>query len=209
MTFTAPTAPLFPAPRGRQRPTRHIITSTQEEVAYSGEGNGYPQWSIPIYQFEVPFSVLRSGDPSTSDWAVMEGFIKKVKLSPGGLFQFKFQDDNTASAQTVGVGDGGTLDFQLLRTLGGFSEPVYCPATITDVKVDGSVVDPSTYDVSNRGMLSFHAGSAPAFGKPITWDGTFNWYCRFDSDDEQLQNFAYTFWSIQRITFKTVKVRAV
>lgn len=207
MTFTVPTAPLFPSLRGRQRPSRHILSATQQEVAYSGEGNGYPQWSIPLYRFEVPFSYVTSGDQN-SDWATLEGFIKKVKFSPTTLFQYNFFDDHTAAAQAIGIGDGATLTFQLLRTLGGFAEPVYCPSAITDVKVDGVTADPSTYDVSNRGLVTFHTGHAPAATKAITWDGTFNWYCRFDSDDDQLDNFAKYFWSIQKLTFKTVKMRA-
>jgi hypothetical protein len=207
MTFTAPTAPLFPTMRGRQLPTRHILSSTQRELAYSGQGSPFPQWSIPKYQFEVPFSFVKSGD-SDSDWAVLEGFIKKVKFAPGCLFRHNFSDDSLAVDQVFGTGDGATLSFQLLRSVGGFAEPVYCPNAITNVKADGTEVDAADYDVSNRGVVSFHSGHAPSASAVLTWNGGFDWYCTFDNDDEVLDNFAQGYFDVQKIVFTTSKMRA-
>jgi hypothetical protein len=45
----------------------------------------------------------------------------------GGFDTFLFTDpdDNAVAAQTFGVGDGDQDAFQLVRTLGSFTEPVY------------------------------------------------------------------------------------
>lgn len=48
-------------------------------------------------------------------------------VAPGGLFQFVDPNDNAVVAQPVATGDGGTTVFQLVRTFGGFTEPVLGP----------------------------------------------------------------------------------
>jgi len=200
------TVPTFPTNlRGRKYPTvRHILSKTLQEEAYSGDTTAFPAWSYPRYQYEVSFSVLRS-TTVTSDWQTLEGFIKLVKFSAGCLFQFYFPDDSAVTDQAFGIGDGTTLAFQLCRTLGGFTEPVYAVSAITNIKVAGSTVSSSFYSVDARGVLTFSAGHAPTTGAAITWTGTYNWYCRFDEDDESLSRFAYTFWELGKITFTTVK----
>jgi len=86
----------------------------------------------PIWQFEVAFEGLDGS--STGQYpglgAQSTQALMGLFLQCGGQFgPFTFMDptDYQVSAQGFGVGDGVTTAFQLVRTLGGFVEPIVAP----------------------------------------------------------------------------------
>jgi uncharacterized protein (TIGR02217 family) len=200
------TVPTFPTLSGMGFPTRETLWSSQEEVAFSGASNAFPNWSFPRYRFTVPINVMQSGKVGAitlTEWQTFAGFFETVKASAGQLFQFNFPDDGAVTAQSFGTGDGATTQFQLVRTLGGSTGPVYAWATAS-IFVNGVLKTISTdYTINAYGVVTFT--TAPASSAALTWTGTYNWYCRFDNDNQAIEQMFFRTYSAKSVSFTTVK----
>lgn len=86
----------------------------------------------PRRMFELKFNFLRSSTlasfrPSVLELQTFEGFFNN-RQGMFDSFLWTDPDDNaTTTSQLFGSGDGVTQNFQLQRSLGGFSEPVFAP----------------------------------------------------------------------------------
>jgi hypothetical protein len=199
---------------------------TIKQDALSGKRTRFALQAFPIWRYELSFSLLRA-QAAYAEWQTLVGFYNSL-YGGEGLFQFNDPNDGAVVAQQFGVGTGLTATvFQLVRSLGGFVEPVYLPNTSSgDVDlvngnpvtlVDG--VTPLTltggfhiYDngtdvtanatVGNYGAVTF-ASIAPALGDALTWTGSFGWPCRFDDESMDLDNFMYQYWELKKLTFSS------
>ena len=130
------------------------------------------------------------GVRSLDDLAALTAFFEERR---GRLHAFRFADpldhkSCTPSAepaltdQTLGAGDGGRTDFQLIKTYGG--GPTAWTRDITHpvagsvlVAVDGA---PATFTLQEGGVVTLD--SAPAPGASVTAGYRFDTPARFDSD---------------------------
>lgn len=190
MVTTLPTLP------GQTFPfTRAVEWQNLKHRAVSGRVASLQQWTAPIYRYSRPYSMLRSGD-AYLEWQQLAAFYNSV----GGdaqLFQFDDPNDDTATDQVFGTGNGSTTDFQLVRALGGFVEPVFLPNALA-VSLGGV---PTAAFTESGGLITFTV--APAVGVVISWTGTFYWPCRFDSAALDFSKFADGFWSLSKLAFVT------
>src|SRR5579872_5568731 len=116
--------PVFPTLPGIEYPVkRSPLASTLRQKAISGRETFQPRWNSPLYRYEVSFALLRAAQ-AFAEWQCLQGFWNEVMFAPGGVFQFNDPNDNAIADQPIGTGDGSTTAFQLVRTLGGFTEPV-------------------------------------------------------------------------------------
>lgn len=177
---------------GTSYPQRHSPGfETARWTALSGKRTIAPKSTFPRWSWAVPFSFLRSRAYANNSGAYQEletlvGFFN-ARSSDGQCFVYRDPEDNSATAQGFGAGDGDTTEFQLYRTFGGFTEPVYAPLDVTSISAGGVVVDPSDYTVGDTGRVTFTV--APADGDALTWTGEFGWLCRFDTDVLALERF--------------------
>jgi hypothetical protein len=120
----------------------------------------------------------------------------------GSYSPFLFDDvyDNSVTDQEIGIGDGMTRDFFLLRSLGGFAQRVAALNGTPTIKLNG-VIQTATFSVSPVGIISL--GSPPAPGQLITWSGFYRWICRFDEDQIDLAQFMPNFWEAKSVKFST------
>jgi hypothetical protein len=119
--------PVFPTLPGLEYPVKRApLASSLRQKAISGRETLQPLWTAPLYKYEVSFSLLREAQ-SFQEWQLLQGFWNSVMFTPGGVFQFNDPNDNSATSEPFGTGDGGTTQFQLTRALGGFAEPVLDP----------------------------------------------------------------------------------
>ena len=143
--------PVFPSLPGITFPVKRSAKwSGLQQDALSGKRVRTSFMTYPIYLFELQFNFLRSA-AAYLEWQQLAGFINSM-YGGTGLFLFDDPNDDTAIAQSFGAGDGVTTTFQLVRTLGGFTEPVYFPNVITDIKVAGAPT--SAYTLSATGQLA-------------------------------------------------------
>ncbi len=153
----------------------------------------------PVYKIKLTFEYL-----SSADYATLLAFFKQHK-GRGQPFLFDDRDDrlqnDTATPQAFGVGDGVRTRWQLLRSLGGIVEPIGRHNTITSVRVNGTPT--GAYTLDDYGFITF--SSPPADGAALDWQGSFYWRCIFGKDDQGFEEFMRFFYSAKSVEFETWK----
>jgi uncharacterized protein (TIGR02217 family) len=146
----------------------------------------------PTYLYRINYGYLRTGDAET-----LAGFF----LARGGAadtFLFNDRDDNTAIAQPVALGNGVQRTFQLVRTLGGYTEPVREISGAPELQVDGSA---TAITLAPAGQVTF--ATAPAPGAVITWSGQFLWRCAFTKSEMEFEEFMRALRTTRSVEFET------
>lgn len=199
--MTIPTFPTFP---GLTFPiTRTPIWQTIKQQSVAGLTPRFAQWSYPRWRYEVSLEVLRTHS-SYTELQSLVGFINSL-AGAAGTFQYADPYDGAATDQNFGTGTGTATAFQLVRTLGGFTEPVYAPTATPTIKVGGvTKATPGDYSIGSTGIVTFT--SAPANGAALTWTGSFAWLCQLDEDETDLTQFDAYRWSADSLKFTTVKL---
>lgn len=194
--------PVFPSLPGITFPAKRTSQwASTKHNSLSGKRVRTSYYSYPTWLYEVQFNFLRT-DASLQEWQSLAGFINALN-GAAGAFLYNDVDDNTATTQVFGVGDGTTTTFQLVRSLGSFVEPVFAPDTpIPTVAVNG--VPTSAYTLSTTGSVIFN--SAPPAGQSVSWTGTFKWVCRFDDDQWDFSKFANKLFELKSLKFSTEKL---
>jgi uncharacterized protein (TIGR02217 family) len=198
--------PLFPSLKGVAFPVKRApIFRTMSQESVSGMDNPIELWAFPRWAYELTYTVLRS-DIVNQEWQTLATFFLGQR-GKSRVFQFTDPDDGSVTDQLFGVGDGVTAAFPLVRTLSGgsftFSEPVFAP-TITNIKDNGTPT--AAYTLGTQGLVTFN--TPPTIGHSLTWTGTYNWLCRFDTDGADFQKFLSQFWELRKINFTTIKTQS-
>jgi uncharacterized protein (TIGR02217 family) len=182
---------LFPKIRGLGWTiTKNPTFSTEIQSSLAGREVRVQNFQNPIWEFTLAYEYLLN-DPRSRDeneqtpLETLVGFF----LARGGQFDdfllnesdlTQRQEDSVFSAQPIGAGDGVTVNFQLVRNVGGFLEACQNPANQSaTVYVNGSKkIQGVDYNIA-LGLVQFTA--APANGAAITADFTFLHRVRFDA----------------------------
>ncbi len=184
-TFPALPGIAFPIPRS---PSGRSI----RQEAISGKRLILPQRAAVRWTWELSYNFLRSAlwtDGTGTVFAELETLTAfyLAQMMSGGAFAYTDDEDNTATAQSFGAGDGASQTFQLVRARSGYVEPVYLP-TVTSITAAGTpLVAGTDYTVGATGLVTF--ATAPAAAAALAWTGTFAWLCRFDDDSLDLSRF--------------------
>lgn len=171
--------------------------STRVQRSVSGREVRIADFPNPIWEFTLPFTYL-----PLADWQTLLGFFL---ARTGAWDTFLFDDiaDDSVTGQAIGTGDGATKNFQLVRTLGGFAEPILAPNTVSAVYLNGISQSGSTWSVNTAtGLLSFT--SAPGSGAAITADFSFYFRCRFAEDSADFEQFMSKIWRLGTLKFVSV-----
>ncbi|MET3134612.1 uncharacterized protein (TIGR02217 family) [Oxalobacteraceae bacterium GrIS 1.11] len=165
---------------------------TKVQSAVSGKEYRASLMANPLYKLTLNFEFLRHGP--RPELRQLLGFFLARRGSFDN-FLYRFEDDCSVSNQPIGVADGRTKSFQLMRGFGAdFIEPVQNIDTVLDVKIDGLAnVD---YTRSATGMLTFAA--APAAGA-ITWSGAYFYRARFVDDEQDFEKFMKNLWKAKSV----------
>lgn len=198
------TNPVLPSLAGLAFPfKRSPVWSTIQQTSVGGQTPRFAMWSYPRWRYELVYDVLRTHGSYTEQQQLV-GFYNG--LSGSALaFQFTDPDDTTVTAQSFGTGDGTTTAFQLVRTYGSFTEPVYAP-TGTPAIYKAAVLQTVTtdYTIGSTGIVTFT--SPPAAAAALTWTGSFNWLAQFDEDSLEFQKDFYGRWQLASMKFTTIKL---
>ncbi len=185
-------------------------TTIQESV--SGKRTAIQNWSYPRYSWEVSVSVLPSAaslnnTPASADFQTLFGFFN----SRGGRFDtflYTDTDDNSVTGQTISIGNSSAKTFQIVRTFGGFIEPVLAPHTVSAVYLNSVSQGSSLWSVQSwgstaPGVLTFT--SAPTSTQTITSDFTYYFPVRFDEDSMTYNLFMKYLYENKSIKFSSEK----
>jgi hypothetical protein len=126
---------LFPALLGVQWDIKKtpLFSTLIQRVVSGGEYRAATR-IYPLWEFAFTYDLLRD-DLVTNELQTLMGFYLSHR-GAANSFLYSDPDDNIVTGQMIGIGDAGTAAFQLIRTYGGFAEPIY------DIATPGPVVDP-------------------------------------------------------------------
>lgn len=199
---------VFPAPSPQQfafgwpvRKTPVFNTIVQKPASGRGELRlalqTYPRW-----QFELDVNYLK-GDatlPSSYFTTLLGFYLQAQGQAADWLYSDPF--DFNVSGQNFGTGDGTTVSFQLVRTLGGFTDIVQNLNGAPSIYING-VNQGSGWTVGPTGIVTF--SSAPGSGAALSWYGNFYFRCRFNTDSlDDLQEDLFQVWSLKGLKFLSV-----
>lgn len=199
------TPPSFPALPGQGWSVhKKPLFSTRVASHVSGREARTPFFSYPLYEFELTFDGLDANGTwlglGANSLQTLMGLFLQVQ-GQFGTFLYKDPTDSVVTGQTIATGDGATTAFKLIRTFGGFSEPVSWALIVTNVKVGG--VTTSAWALTEPNTLTFT--SPPASGALVAADITYAFQCRFIDDQNDFENILSGLWQVQSLKFRSVK----
>ncbi|HFC1354130.1 TPA: DUF2460 domain-containing protein [Neisseria gonorrhoeae] len=193
--------PEFPGLKWGRKKTAVWSTGTQKSA--SGREFRTAYYTYPQWRFSLSFEVLRT-KASVNELEKLAGFFNARK---GSFESFLYEDpaDNAVTDQPVGNTVQGVARYQLVRSMGGFIEPVSAVKERPAVKVGGmALAYGRDYTVTDKGVLVFNTPQPP--GRPITWTGGFYFRVRFTSDTVDFENVLGSLWAAKKIEFTSVKL---
>jgi uncharacterized protein (TIGR02217 family) len=192
---------VFPALVGLDWSRRRIpIWKTVTHDSVSGRETRLGLWSYPKWRWELSYEFLRS-DAVNAEWQSLLGFFL-ARRGAWDTFLFEDWEDKTATAQQIGVGNGTATQYQLVRTLGGYTEPTKEIKGTPKIYLAG-VEQQSGWSVNSTGLVTFT--SPPGNGIVVTATFDFYWRVRFLEDELELEGFSYKFWSAKKVELISVK----
>ncbi len=162
----------------------------------------------PLYEFEAVYDGLASN--ATAAFAGLGagslqnlmGFFLQLQ-GQFGTFLYTDPDDCTVTAQAFGTGTGAATSYTMMRSLGGWLEPVGWVTAITNVYLNGTAQAGSAYYLTPPNTLVFT--SAPGHGVTISADFSYAFNCRFLDDQMDFEEFMSGLWRLESMKFRSVK----
>jgi uncharacterized protein (TIGR02217 family) len=164
--------------------------------------------SYPLYEFEAVYSGLASAATAafaglgSSSLQSLMGFFLQLQ-GQFATFLYTDPDDNTVTGQAFATGDGSTVSFTMMRSLGGFLEPAGWVTAIANVYLNGTRQSPSSYSLTTPNTLTF--ASAPGSGAVVSADFSYAFNCRFLDDQMDFEEFMASLWKLDSMKFRSVK----
>lgn len=182
--------------------TRTPVWSTTHKPSVSQRDFRSANASYPLYKYKLSYEVLRQ-TTGFAEFTALVGFFN-ARRGSFDSFLFTDPDDCTVTAQSLGPGDGSNRLFQLVRTFGGFVEPVFDVNSAPLVYLDGVLQTLATnYTVSGTGLVTFVV--APGAGAAATWTGTYYRRICFAQDTAEFNKFMSNLWALKTLELITVK----
>lgn len=195
---------IFPALPGlKWGTTRTPVWSTKVQTSASGRELRANYWSYPVWKYSLSYEVLRE-HAALQEVQRLVGFFNARR---GQFDTFLYDDptDNAVVDQSLGFVRAGTRQYRLVRSYGGWVEPVHVPKPGIVLKAGGVVLTPGThYTLGDNGVITLLGGAS--VGQALVWTGGFYWRCRFLQDQAEFEHFLQRLWAARRVEFQTVKV---
>lgn len=183
---------------------RTPVWDTVIQANISGKEVRMAQQTYPRWRWDLKYNILRA-DSTNHELQDLVGFFN-ARQGQFDTFLYADADDYTVTGQAIGTGDGTTTSFQLVRSFGGFVEPIYAPHTVSHVYdngVDSGGWTVTDWGATNPGVVTYSV--APSDGDVITADFTFYWPVRMTSDSVPFNMFLSQYYSAQKFGFISVK----
>ncbi len=179
--------------------TKKPYFSTKIQTSVNGKEARAINWSYPRWQFDLSYELLR--DDVTNELRTLMGFFLQRQ---GAFDSFLYTDpsDNYVASQSIGTGNGATTVFQLVRSLGGFTELMKNITGTPVVRLNGTVQG-SGWTVDGNGLITFT--TAPAAGVAVTADFSYYFRVRFLQDESEFSQFMQNLWELKKCQLVSLK----
>jgi len=179
---------------------RASLWKTLKQESVSGKEMSVALMTYPNRRYSLAYEVLRAG--AEAELQTLEGFFN-LRRGRHDTWLYNDPDDYTVTDQSFGTATGTTAPFQLIRTRGGFTEPVQAINGTPTIKLAGvTKTEGVDYTRSATGLIT----PLSAWTGALTWTGNYYWRCKFLSDEAEFDQFLKDLWQLQRIEFRTVKL---
>jgi hypothetical protein len=168
----------------------------------SGRSSRLAQRAYALYEIELTYEVLRS-DAANLELQAIAGFFAEMS-GADAPFWVAPPDISALIGQALGIGDGTTTVFPLIRSMGGYSEPAQGTSGVSAVYLNG-VSQASGWTVSSGYAPAITFGMAPGSGVAITADFGLLWLCRFAEDVQDFEEFMTQLWTLRTLRLTTVR----
>ncbi|MGV0960109.1 MAG: DUF2460 domain-containing protein [Limnohabitans sp.] len=182
--------------------------STKIQRSASGRELRAAYYSAPLWKISLNYEVLRSG--ALAELETMVGFFNARR---GSFDNFLYVDpeDNVVVNQAFGIAEAGQTQYQLVRSYGGFVEPVLAPqltgSGAVSIAVNGVPQTADThYTMATDGLVTFLTPLTA--GHVLSWSGEFFYRVRFVQDSADFERFLYQLWALKKIEIQTVRDRS-
>ena len=170
-------------------------------TAASGKESRIGLWSAPRWNYELVYEFLR--DNVTAELHTLLGFYLQ-RQGRYDSFLFQDPDDNAVLGQGLGMGDGVTAAFPLVRALGGFVEPVLLDISQPANWSVGGVASGVTYD-NAQAPTTVTFPVPPAAGVAVSGSFSYVFRLRFDMEQADFEKFAAGLWEVKSLKMAGVK----
>lgn len=185
---------------------KHPEFSTVVRTATSGQETRVALWVAPRWRFTLSYDLLRAD--ATQELQTLMGFFL-ARQGQYDSFLYRDPDDCAVTGQPIGIGDGTTTAFQLVRALGGFAEAVRAPdlGAALNIYLAGVLQPSGGYTVSGwgtatPGMVTFAA--PPPAGTAIAADFSFFFPVRFAADTAEFSQFMHQLWDLKQLELTSI-----
>lgn len=184
--------------------------ATRIQRAVSGRELRVLDQPYPIWTWTLTYNLLRDKWDTRGAGGLGAGYdelrtIAGFFLQQQGAFApFLFDDpsDDSIAGQVIGTGDASTGVFQLVRTMGGFAEPITAPNTVSAIYLNGVLQNPALYAVdAATGLVTFV--TPPPAAQVVSADFTYRFRVRFADDTAEFENFMYQLWQLKQIKLQS------
>jgi uncharacterized protein (TIGR02217 family) len=173
--------------------------------AESGIETRIQKWSNSRYKIQLVYSFLTDNNVlgnslDKADLERLQGFFNSVG---GNAEDFLFRDDveNQVENQTFAVADGSAKEFQLVRSLSNWVEPVRGIIEPPQVFINDELT--ADYQYTPDGRIIFD--TPPPAGAMLKWSGNYYFRVRFENDELELIRTWEGLWEGIEINLITVK----
>lgn len=215
-TYTVPTTPAFyPTLEGL---AFDVVKSPSFPIGMDTADNGsevriafsaYPIWNWRLKYTYLPDAPMNG--TTASDLRALMGFFQLVHATQAS-FAFRDPDDNAVVGQQLGVGDGFTTTFTLVRTIGlgtnVITEPVgyVDSASSPNIYLNGTLQSTSTWFLINgiNTTQRIRFDTAPAAGRIVTADIAYFYKARMAEQKLDFDKFANLFWESSEVNVQSL-----
>lgn len=171
------------------------VWNTQLQKTVTGRVVAATYQQYALYTFKIQYDYL-----SQTDFDTILGFFNG---QGGNLTPFLFNagaGNNSVTTQGIGTGDGSTKTFTLLRSKGGYVEPV-AASFGSPIAYDNGVSAAATFNSPGNGQVTYT--TAPAAGHSLTWSGSYYFQVRFSKGQAEIEEFMSQLYSMKQIELET------
>jgi uncharacterized protein (TIGR02217 family) len=183
--------------------------ATRTQTSISGRELRVADQAYPIWIWTLQYSFLRDERDMRFGAALGNGYDELRTLmgfyakQQGSFNTFLYDDptDNLIANESIGISDGSSTQYQLIRSLTptSFSEPITQPANIAGIYANGVAIP---YSLGANGVVTVN--TAPPAGTNVTATFSYYWPVRFTEDTAEFENFMYQLWALKKLSFQSV-----
>ena len=220
--------PLFPSTAlagysVHKKPTfASIVQSPPSGREVTGSQQVYPLW-----EFELPFEILRDQSQNGAFFAPTLGYTDLQvflsfwlsRIGQFGSFIYQDLDDCSRIGQVIGTGDGVATAFTMVRQWGsgalGLVEPVgivdvrNTPTQTLSIYLDGVLQTQAFNWWIDTDLRTLRFLEAPGSGVAITADFSYFFFCRFIEDALDMSEFMTGRWENKGLKFRSARPNPV